>query len=113
VQECCLAKEVRQRERHPYRVQHDGHDERRYVEAADGRQHAAHEIGHTLGLSHNFIAASQGRASVMDYPVPIITVDAPAAAAMPVSSVRRDKCKEFGILSFSSAGIRLYERRNH
>ncbi len=39
------------------------------------RQHAAHEIGHTLGLSHNFIAASQGRASVMDYPVPIITVD--------------------------------------
>lgn len=39
------------------------------------RQHTAHEIGHTLGLSHNFIAASQGRSSVMDYPVPIITVD--------------------------------------
>ena len=39
------------------------------------RQHTAHEIGHTIGLSHNFIAASQGRASVMDYPVPLITVD--------------------------------------
>jgi hypothetical protein len=36
------------------------------------RQHAAHEVGHTLGLSHNFIAASHGRASVMDYPAPLI-----------------------------------------
>lgn len=40
------------------------------------RQHTAHEIGHTIGLSHNFIAATQDRASVMDYPVPIITVNA-------------------------------------
>jgi hypothetical protein len=37
------------------------------------RQHAAHEIGHTLGLSHNYIASSQGRSSVMDYPFPVIT----------------------------------------
>jgi hypothetical protein len=36
------------------------------------RQHAAHEVGHTLGLSHNFVAASYGRASVMDYPAPFI-----------------------------------------
>lgn len=36
------------------------------------RQHAAHEVGHTLGLAHNFIAASYGRASVMDYPAPRI-----------------------------------------
>lgn len=34
------------------------------------RQHSAHEIGHTLGLAHNFIAVSDGRASVMDYPAP-------------------------------------------
>jgi hypothetical protein len=40
------------------------------------RQHTAHEIGHTIGLAHNFIAATQDRASVMDYPVPMITVDA-------------------------------------
>ncbi|HSA57529.1 MAG TPA: DUF5117 domain-containing protein, partial [Gemmatimonadaceae bacterium] len=40
------------------------------------RQHMAHEIGHTIGLGHNFIAATQGRSSVMDYPYPLITVDA-------------------------------------
>ncbi|MGH7506011.1 MAG: zinc-dependent metalloprotease, partial [Longimicrobiales bacterium] len=36
------------------------------------RQHVAHEIGHTLGLAHNFIAESYGRASVMDYPAPLM-----------------------------------------
>ncbi len=40
------------------------------VAMARRRQHAAHEIGHTLGLAHNFIAESYGRASVMDYPAP-------------------------------------------
>lgn len=40
------------------------------------RQHAAHEIGHTLGLAHNFIAATHDRASVMDYPVPLVRLDA-------------------------------------
>jgi len=39
------------------------------------RQHSAHEIGHTLGLAHNFIAASYGRASVMDYPAPLIELE--------------------------------------
>ena len=32
------------------------------------RQLAAHEVGHTLGLPHNYLASTQGRASVMDYP---------------------------------------------
>lgn len=40
------------------------------------RQHTAHEIGHTLGLAHNFAAATQDRASVMDYPYPLIRLDA-------------------------------------
>jgi hypothetical protein len=40
------------------------------------RQHMAHEIGHTLGLQHNFIAATHDRASVMDYPVPLVRLDA-------------------------------------
>jgi hypothetical protein len=39
------------------------------------RQHAAHEIGHTLGFPHNYIAASQGRSSVMDYPFPLISIN--------------------------------------
>ncbi|WP_390551572.1 zinc-dependent metalloprotease [Qipengyuania sp. MTN3-11] len=34
------------------------------------RQLGAHEVGHTLGLSHNFASSSQGRYSVMDYPAP-------------------------------------------
>lgn len=40
------------------------------------RQHSAHEIGHTLGLAHNFIATSYGRGSVMDYPAPLIQLEA-------------------------------------
>ena len=38
------------------------------------RQHAAHEVGHTLGLAHNFIASTYGRASVMDYPPPRVLI---------------------------------------
>jgi hypothetical protein len=40
------------------------------------RQHTAHEVGHTLGLSHNFIAEAVDRSSVMDYPAPLIQLGA-------------------------------------
>lgn len=40
------------------------------------RQLAAHELGHTLGLSHNHIASSEGRSSVMDYPAPLALLGA-------------------------------------
>ncbi len=36
------------------------------------RQLAAHEVGHTLGFPHNYIASTFGRASVMDYPHPTV-----------------------------------------
>jgi hypothetical protein len=39
------------------------------------RHLAAHEVGHTLGLLHNYIASAQGRASVMDYPHPLVNLD--------------------------------------
>jgi len=39
------------------------------------RQLGAHEIGHTLGFAHNFAASTNGRASVMDYPHPLVTVN--------------------------------------
>jgi len=38
------------------------------------RQLSAHEVGHTLGLAHNYISSTQNRASVMDYPHPLVTL---------------------------------------
>ena len=40
------------------------------------RQLAAHEVGHTLGLQHNFAASTNNRASVMDYPAPLVKLGA-------------------------------------
>lgn len=36
------------------------------------RQLAAHEVGHALGLEHNYSASSVNRSSVMDYPPPCV-----------------------------------------
>lgn len=40
------------------------------------RQLAAHEVGHTLGLMHNYAASVSNRASVMDYPHPLVKLNA-------------------------------------
>jgi hypothetical protein len=39
------------------------------------RQLAAHEVGHTLGLQHNYASSMNNRASVMDYPHPYIFIN--------------------------------------
>jgi len=40
------------------------------------RQLAAHEVGHTLGLMHNYSASTVNRSSVMDYPPPYVKLGA-------------------------------------
>ncbi|MEQ1645871.1 MAG: zinc-dependent metalloprotease, partial [Pyrinomonadaceae bacterium] len=38
------------------------------------RQLSAHEVGHTLGFTHNFAASTYDRGSVMDYPAPLVKI---------------------------------------
>ena len=40
------------------------------------RQLSAHEVGHTLGMAHNYISSAQKNTSVMDYPHPMISLAA-------------------------------------
>ncbi len=39
------------------------------------RQLSAHEVGHTIGLGHNYYNSTAGRISVMDYPHPWVTLE--------------------------------------
>ena len=39
------------------------------------KQLAAHEVGHTLGLMHNYASSVNNRASVMDYPHPLVRLN--------------------------------------
>ena len=58
----------------PYKKGDSVSDEMLKMSLARIRQLAAHETGHTLGLQHNFAASISNRASVMDYPHPLIKI---------------------------------------
>jgi len=49
-----------------------GQDRAQQMALARLRQLAAHEVGHTLGLMHNYSASTVNRSSVMDYPPPLV-----------------------------------------
>jgi hypothetical protein len=53
-----------------------GQDRAQQMALARLRQLAAHEVGHTLGLMHNYSASSVNRSSVMDYPPPVVKLGA-------------------------------------
>ncbi len=55
----------------PYETGKPVSEEMQRMALARLRQLSAHEIGHTLGLAHNYIASGANRASVMDYPHPL------------------------------------------
>ena len=63
------------------------------------RQLSAHEVGHTLGIDHNFAASSSGDASVMDYPHPYLYLDESGM-------VRLDRAYSTGVSPWDKLAVR-------
>ena len=57
------------------------------------KQLSAHEVGHTLGLMHNYAASVSDRASVMDYPHPTVKLN--AAGEIDLSNAYDNKIGEW------------------
>ncbi len=62
------------------------------------RQLSAHEVGHTIGLGHNFAASVNDRASVMDYPAPLARVQG--------DSISLDDAYDTGVEDWDEIAVR-------
>lgn len=58
----------------PFAEDDKNHQKMMEMALARIRQLSAHEIGHTIGFTHNFAASPSGRSSVMDYPHPKFSI---------------------------------------
>jgi uncharacterized protein DUF4953/uncharacterized protein DUF5117 len=63
------------------------------------KQLAAHEVGHTLGLMHNYASSVNNRASVMDYPHPLVRLN--AAGEIDLSNAYDNKIGEWDKVSIN------------
>lgn len=59
----------------PFSVENADTQAQKDMALARIRQLSAHEVGHTLGIAHNFAASENNRASVMDYPHPYVKLE--------------------------------------
>ena len=59
----------------PYKSADEDNTPMKEMALARLRQLSAHEVGHTIGLAHNFASSVNDRASVMDYPHPLIKLN--------------------------------------
>ena len=63
------------------------------------KQLSAHEVGHTLGLVHNYASSVSNRASVMDYPHPLARIN--ASGEIDLSNAYDDKIGEWDKVSIT------------
>jgi hypothetical protein len=83
----------------PFSAEGDQGKAARAMALARLRQLSAHEVGHTLGIDHNFAASYTGDASVMDYPHPDFYLDENR-------QVRLDRAYQVGVSPWDKLAVR-------